>query len=165
MAVDPFPTACLRCCSANWSRADWEGSFKERKLSTEPAFFFFFGDLESFDVAGLESVEARLGGGRLAVSTEGRDVVEGGLESGVVERSWTDAEVDPVSWDCCEKSEAWSDGKGFRYLNFGMRAGGGCAVKSTMGAMASETTGVDLGRAVSCRFSEANRLCDRRVSA
>lgn len=104
--MDPFlSAACLHCWSANWSRADWEGSFKERKLSTEPAFFFFLDDLEASEEAVLESVEARLGDDRLAVSKDGRDLDEAGLEPGVVERSRTEVDTEPVCWDRCEESE------------------------------------------------------------
>jgi len=46
----PFPLPCLRCCSANCSRASWEGSFSDKKLKTELLFFFFF-------CAVLESLE------------------------------------------------------------------------------------------------------------
>lgn len=79
----PEALACLRCCSANCSRATWDGSFKERKPSTEP-FFFFFDDLESFDEEALEDREARLDDVTLAVSKERWVRVDGAVESGEV---------------------------------------------------------------------------------
>ena len=51
----------MRCCWANCSKAAWEGSFNERKPSTELDFFFFLDDdLESFPEELLECREARL---------------------------------------------------------------------------------------------------------
>lgn len=84
---DPLLAACLRWCSANWSKATCEGSFRDRKPSMEPVFFFFFGDLESLEDAALEAVEARLDDVRLALSREGREEVEVALESGELGRS------------------------------------------------------------------------------
>ena len=63
----PFPLPCLRCCSANCSRATWEGSFSDKKPKTELAFFFFFGILESLELELLDVVEARLDDVALAV--------------------------------------------------------------------------------------------------
>lgn len=69
----PFPLPCLRCCSANCSRATWEGSFKDRNPKTELLFFFFLIVLESLELEALEVVEATLNDVVLAVvSKEGR---------------------------------------------------------------------------------------------
>ena len=62
---------CLRCNSAYCSRATCDGSFKDRKPSTEPFFFVFPDDFEPLEEA-LDAVEARLGDVRLAVSNDGR---------------------------------------------------------------------------------------------
>ena len=74
---------CLRCCSANCSKATCEGSFKERKPRTELPFFFFFDDFEPFDEELLEDMEARLDDVTEVVSKEGREMFEGAFESGV----------------------------------------------------------------------------------
>ena len=69
----PFPLPCLRCCSANCSRATWEGSFKDRKPKTELLFFFFLNVLESLELEALDVVEATLNDVVLAVvSKDGR---------------------------------------------------------------------------------------------
>lgn len=69
----PLPLPCLRCCSANCSRATWEGSFIDKKLKTELLFFFFFVVLESLELEWLDGVEARLDDVVLAVvSKDGR---------------------------------------------------------------------------------------------
>lgn len=68
----PFPLPCLRCCSANCSRAAWDGSFSDRKLKTELLFFFFFVVLESLELEWLEGVEARLDDVLAVVSKDGR---------------------------------------------------------------------------------------------
>lgn len=73
---------CLRCCSLNCSKATWDGSFRERKPSTEP-FFFFFDDFEPFDEELLEDMEARLDDVREVVSKDGREMFEGAFGSGV----------------------------------------------------------------------------------
>lgn len=71
--VVPFPLPCLRCCSANCSRATWEGSFKDRKPKTELLFFFFLNVLESLELEALDVVEATLNDVVLAVvSKDGR---------------------------------------------------------------------------------------------
>jgi hypothetical protein len=68
----PLAALCLRCCSANCSRATCDGSFNERKLSTECALFFFFlDDAESFEDDALDDREARLEDVELVVSREG----------------------------------------------------------------------------------------------
>lgn len=66
---DADEAVCLRCCCAYWSRAACEGSFRERKPSTELAFFFFLDDRASFVEEAVEAREARLD-----------DVTEVGLE-------------------------------------------------------------------------------------
>lgn len=89
--VLPLVADCLRCCSANCSRASWEGSFRDRKPSTEVGFLFFFvlDDLESLEeVVALDVVEARLSDVRLAVSEESRELMDVDLESGEVGRFW-----------------------------------------------------------------------------
>lgn len=52
----PLAACCLRWDSANCSKASWDGSFRERKLST-PLFFFFDDALDSREV---EPLDARL---------------------------------------------------------------------------------------------------------
>lgn len=70
--VLPAAAFCLRCCSANCSRATWDGSFRERKPSTELVFFFFFDDdFESLEEERLGVMEARLDDVTLAVSKDG----------------------------------------------------------------------------------------------
>ena len=70
--VLPAAVFCLRCCSANCSSASWDGSFRERKPSTELVFFFFFDDdLESLEDERLGVMEARLDDVRLVVSKDG----------------------------------------------------------------------------------------------
>lgn len=69
----PLPLPCLRCCSANCSRAACEGSFSDKKPKTELLFFFFLDVLESLELDVLEGVEARLDDVVLAVvSKDGR---------------------------------------------------------------------------------------------
>lgn len=51
----PFSDASLRCCWANCSSAEREGSLSVRKLSTPLLFFFFLLALGSFDVGALEA--------------------------------------------------------------------------------------------------------------
>lgn len=71
--TEPLPLPCLRCCSANCSKASWEGSFSDKKLKTELLFFFFFDVLESLELELLDVVEARLDDVVLAVvSKDGR---------------------------------------------------------------------------------------------
>lgn len=72
--VVPLPLLCLRCCSANCSRATCDGSFSDKKPNTELLFFFFFDDvLESLELRLLDGVEARLDDVVLAeVSKDGR---------------------------------------------------------------------------------------------
>jgi hypothetical protein len=71
--TEPLSLLCLRCWSANCSRASWEGSFSDKKLKTELLFFFFLGVLESLELELLDVVEARLDDVVLAVvSKDGR---------------------------------------------------------------------------------------------
>lgn len=63
----PLPLPCLRCCSANCSRATCEGSFSDKKPKTELLFFFFLDVLESLELDVLDGVEARLDDVALAV--------------------------------------------------------------------------------------------------
>lgn len=74
----PLLLPCLRCCSANCSRATWEGSFRDKKPKTELLFFFFLDVLESLELELLEVVEARLDDVVLTVvSKDGRYGEEG----------------------------------------------------------------------------------------
>lgn len=94
LAFAPFSAACLRCCSANWSRADCEGSFSVKKASM-PLLFFFCDVFESFDDEALE-LEARLGDARLRVSNDswtGDEVVEPVVDG----RKSSSASLDGVS--------------------------------------------------------------------
>ena len=75
---------CLRCCSANCFRATCDGSFTERKPSTELPFFFFVDDLESLEEEALDDREARLDDVGLAVSKDAWELMDGAFESGVV---------------------------------------------------------------------------------
>jgi hypothetical protein len=76
---------CLRCCSANCFRATCDGSFTERKPSTElPFFFFFVDDLESLEEEALEDREARLDDVRLVVSKGAWELMDRAFERGVV---------------------------------------------------------------------------------
>jgi hypothetical protein len=54
LPTGPLSEASFRCCSANCSRAECEGSFRVRNPST-PLVFFFLGAFESFDVDALEA--------------------------------------------------------------------------------------------------------------
>jgi hypothetical protein len=83
----------LRCCSANCSSADCDGSFKVKKPSIALGFFFF-GALPSFDE---EALEARLGDVRLGVSNEGRTGDEVEVVLGVKSRRSVRASLDWVS--------------------------------------------------------------------
>lgn len=113
-----IPEAFLRCCSAYCSNADWEGSFKVRKPSTELAFFFLV-PLESLDED--EVSEARLDDAKLRASKDWRSRMEEELEAEVMEVSglrWKlsrlEGRVSAVVEDLHDdESEVWSAGSGF----------------------------------------------------
>ena len=118
LPAPPFSAACLRCCSANCSKADCDGSFRLKKPSM-PLDFFDLDDLEVFESLEVEALEeedldeleARLGDVVLRESNDWR-IGEGSkveVEVGVDKRwsgsgSFVDKESE-VAIVCCEERD------------------------------------------------------------
>jgi hypothetical protein len=118
--IDPFSEASFRCCSANSSRAECEGSFKAKNPSTP--FFFFFGAFESFDEEALEARLAVLEPPDVLLRSErvlllgskfGRAGDDALLELGVDSRWSAVVSLDGVLEDevWAEESDSWSAGR------------------------------------------------------
>jgi hypothetical protein len=120
--IDPFSEASFRCCSANSSKAECEGSFRAKNPSTP--FFFFFGAFGSFEADALEArvavlerpdVLERSERSLLPESELGRAGDDGAVELGVDSR-WPaavslDGVLEEEVW--VEESDSWSAGKWF----------------------------------------------------
>ena len=107
-------------------------------------------DLESFEEPALDEEEARLNDVRLADSKGSGGWVGAAWDSRAVGQSCARAGKIGLPRDG-EANKVGSDGKGFLYLSFGMRAGGEWPVKSTPGAMANgKQNDEDLGRMHCC---------------